>query len=31
MRLWAELERAAGVLFDESPAHLFERFLKWSR
>jgi len=31
MRLWDELERAAGVLTDEPPVHLFERFLKWSR
>jgi hypothetical protein len=31
MRLWDELEAAAGVLADEGPTHLFERFLKWSR
>jgi hypothetical protein len=31
MRLWDELEAAAGVLADEPPAHLFERFLRWSR
>jgi len=31
IRLWDELERAAGVLFDVPPRLLFERFLKWSR
>ncbi|MBB2940622.1 hypothetical protein FB565_000326 [Actinoplanes lutulentus] len=31
MRLWMEIEDAAHVLADESPAALFERFLKWAR
>ncbi|GIE35367.1 hypothetical protein Ait01nite_084120 [Actinoplanes italicus] len=31
MRLWLELETAAGVLRHEPPAELFERFLKWAR
>jgi hypothetical protein len=31
MRMWDELESAAGVLGHEPPVHLFDRFLKWSR
>jgi hypothetical protein len=31
VRLWLELETAAGVLGHEPPAVLFERFLKWAR
>lgn len=31
MRLWDELEAAAGVLADEPPGRLFERFLRWTR
>lgn len=31
MRLWDELEVAAGVLTDVPPSRLFERFLRWSR
>lgn len=31
MRLWDELVTAAGVLADEPPGQLFERFLGWSR
>jgi hypothetical protein len=31
MRLWTELEHAAGPLRHELPAVLFDRFLKWSR
>jgi hypothetical protein len=31
MRLWTELEQAAGPLRHEPPAVLFDRFLKWAR
>jgi hypothetical protein len=31
MRLWTELEHAAGPLRNEPPSALFDRFLKWAR
>jgi hypothetical protein len=31
MRMWDELERAAGSLADRHPAELFDRFLRWVR
>jgi hypothetical protein len=31
IRLWVELEQAAGVLRHEPPSALFDRFLKWAR
>ncbi|GID51118.1 hypothetical protein Aca07nite_83930 [Actinoplanes capillaceus] len=31
IRMWTELEHAAGVLRAEPPSVLFERFLRWAR